>query len=51
MARLFADENFPAGIIVCIVDLDFAGQAARIHEAIDARDSLERESVRINRPA
>jgi len=40
-----------AGVVACTVDLDFAGQAARIHEAIDARDSLEQELIRINRPA
>ena len=40
-----------AGIVACTVDLDFAGQAARIHEIIDSRDSLEGELIRINRPA
>jgi len=40
-----------AGIVACTVDLDFAGQAARIHEAIYSRDSLEGELIRINRPA
>ncbi len=39
------------GIIVCTVDLDFTGQANRIHEAIESRDSLMGELIRVNRPA
>ncbi len=38
------------GIIVCTVDLDFAGQALRIHEAVGSQESLPGELIRVNRP-
>lgn len=38
------------GIIVCTVDPDFAGQAARIDEAIGEYESLAGELIRVNRP-
>jgi hypothetical protein len=38
------------GIIVCTADLNFVGQAQRIHEAIQKHDSLEGQLVRVNRP-
>lgn len=39
-----------AGVIVCTLDLDFVGQAQRIHEAINASDDLAGELIRVNRP-
>lgn len=38
------------GIIVCTADLDFAGQARRIHEAIAEQGRLTGKLVRVNRP-
>ena len=38
------------GIILCTADLDFIGQAHRIHEAIQLYDSLAGQLIRINRP-
>ncbi len=49
--RLHNTSSDHAGIVACTVDLDFAGQAVRIHEAVESRDSLDEELVRINRPA
>ncbi|MBU1902069.1 MAG: DUF5615 family PIN-like protein [Proteobacteria bacterium] len=39
-----------AGIIVCTVDLDYDGQAHRIHQAIKAYGTLEGLLIRVNRP-
>ncbi|MCX6044937.1 MAG: DUF5615 family PIN-like protein [Chloroflexi bacterium] len=39
------------GIIICTTDLDFVGQANRIHKAIAAYDSLTGKLIRVNRPA
>jgi hypothetical protein len=39
-----------AGIIVCSLDLDFSGQAQRIHAAIGSMTRLAGELIRINRP-
>ena len=39
------------GIIVCTVDLDFDGQAQRIHEAIVAESPASGKLLRVNRPA
>ena len=39
------------GIIVCTADLDFKGQANRIHAAIISCESLEYKLIKINRPA
>jgi hypothetical protein len=39
-----------AGIIVCSLDLDFEGQAARVHEAIAAPESTTGRLIRVNRP-
>ena len=39
-----------SGIVVCTVDPDFAGQAARIHHAISADGDLAGQLIRINRP-
>jgi hypothetical protein len=49
--RLHNTSPDHAGIIACTVDLDFAGQAARIHEAVVEQDSLREKLIRINRPA
>ncbi|MBL8203443.1 MAG: DUF5615 family PIN-like protein [Blastocatellia bacterium] len=38
------------GIIVCTYDADFAGQAQRIHHAIELQPSLQNELLRVNRP-
>ena len=39
-----------AGIIVCSLDLDFSGQAQRIHTAIGSVSQLSGELLRIRRP-
>ena len=39
-----------AGIIVCTVDADFAGQAERIHQAVGSQASLAGQLIRVNRP-
>jgi Domain of unknown function (DUF5615) len=67
MARLYADENFPLPVvtvlrrlghdivtiqdIICTKDLDFRGQAQRIHEAIRTYESLHGQLIRVYRPA
>lgn len=38
------------GIIVCTVDVDFIGQAQRIHYAIQDLASLDNQLIRVNRP-
>jgi hypothetical protein len=38
------------GIVVCSVDVDFAGQAARIHEAVSPHAALAGALIRVNRP-
>jgi len=44
-------EGIPhAGIIVCTLDVDFAGLAERIHHALEAEKQLAGKLVRINRP-
>lgn len=48
--RLHKKSPVHQGIIICTVDLDFVGQAKRIHEAIEANQPLERKLVRVNRP-
>lgn len=37
------------GIIICTADLDFVGQALRIHEAIEGGSSWEGQLIRVNR--
>jgi hypothetical protein len=39
-----------AGIVACTFDVDFAGQAARIHAALAGRAELAGVLVRVNRP-
>lgn len=48
--RLHAERPDHAGVIVCTFDLDFVGQAARIHGAVLAADRLAGRLLRINRP-
>lgn len=48
--RLHQASTKHAGIIVCSVDLDYTGQAHRIHQAIKSYTTLEGLLIRINRP-
>jgi hypothetical protein len=38
------------GIIICTADLDFVGQAVRIHQAIQEIVSWQGQLIRVNRP-
>ena len=48
--RLHTQSLPHEGIIACTQDLDFQGQAQRIHEAILAEEPLRGKLLRINRP-
>ena len=48
--RLHAEQPNHAGIIVCSLDLDFEGQAARIDQAIAIQESMARCLIRVRRP-
>ena len=48
--HLHAAQPNHAGIIVCTYDVDFIGQAQRIHEAIEVESTLEGQLFRVNRP-
>jgi hypothetical protein len=48
--RLHKADPSHAGIIVCSLDLDFDGQAARVHEALAASESMTGHLIRVNRP-
>ena len=48
--RLHRQSQDHSGIIICTRDLDFNGQAGRIHEAIQGYDSLDGQLIRVNRP-
>lgn len=48
--RLHRDQPAHAGIIVCTVDSQFAGQAARIDAAIKDASDLRGQLLRVNRP-
>ncbi|MEK7996417.1 MAG: DUF5615 family PIN-like protein [Planctomycetota bacterium] len=48
--RLHSKDQDHAGMVVCTLDLDFAGQAARIHQAVAADEVLRGHLVRVNRP-
>jgi len=48
--RLHAERPEHSGVIVCTVDADAIGQAARIHAAIEATDDLRGKLIRVNRP-
>jgi predicted nuclease of predicted toxin-antitoxin system len=39
-----------AGLVLCTADLDFAGQASRIHAAVSALPDLHGQVLRVNRP-
>lgn len=47
---LHCRRNSHAGIVVCTVDRDFAGQARRIHKHVAGRSDLDGELIRVNRP-
>jgi hypothetical protein len=47
--HLHAVQPDHAGLVVCTFDLDFVGQADRIHTALTARGPLARQLVRVNR--
>jgi hypothetical protein len=49
--KLHRASSSHAGLILCTLDLDFAGQAARIHTALASLDDLAGQLLRINRPA
>ena len=49
--RLHNERPGHAGILVCTFDLDFAGQAGRIHAAVESGPDLSGRLLRINRPA
>ncbi|MFZ4655690.1 MAG: DUF5615 family PIN-like protein [Caldilineaceae bacterium] len=46
---LHKQSSTHSGIIICTADLDFAGQARRIHAALALYASLAGELIRINR--
>ena len=49
--RLHQTNPAHAGIIVCTVDPDFAGQAERVHQSIGGQNSLRGQLIRVNRPS
>jgi hypothetical protein len=49
--RLHAGRPAHAGVVACTFDPDFAGQAARIDQAVRASEPLAGRLLRINRPA
>ncbi len=48
--RLHREGKEHSGIIACTLDVDFAGLAQRIHEAIETQGRLSGQLIRINRP-
>ena len=50
VVRLHTAEPNHAGIIVCSLDLDFEGQAARIDQAVVTQESIAGRLIRVNRP-
>jgi hypothetical protein len=48
--RMHGSTPQHAGIVVCTLDLDFAGQAGRVHAAIAPPAALAGRLVRVNRP-
>lgn len=48
--RLHQEQSDHPGIIVCTFDPDFAGQANRIHDAIEEQKPLAAKLIRVNRP-
>ncbi|HMQ35566.1 MAG TPA: DUF5615 family PIN-like protein [Chloroflexaceae bacterium] len=49
--KLHRASSSHAGLLLCTLDLDFAGQAARIHTALAGLDDIAGQLLRINRPA
>jgi predicted nuclease of predicted toxin-antitoxin system len=49
--RLHRDGMPHAGLVLCTLDLDFLGQARRIHEAVAAAGELSGAVLRVNRPS
>lgn len=49
--RLHNQQPDHAGIVVCTFDLDFVGQAARIHAAVGSVPQLTGQLLRIHRMA
>ena len=47
--RLHSQQPEHNGIVVCTFDPDFHGQAERIHDTIQAADSLAGQLIRVNR--
>lgn len=48
--RLHSENPGHAGIVVCTLDLDFSGQAERIHTAVSSKPDLNAQLIRVNRP-
>lgn len=48
--RLHSERPRHAGIVVCTFEPDFAGQAARIHAALESSAPLAGRLIRVNRP-
>lgn len=48
--RLARSRPSHFGVIVCSEDIDFTGQAERIHRDIAAHETLEEKLIRIRRP-
>ncbi len=48
--RLHRESSEHSGIVICTRDLDFIGQAHRIHDAIQEYGSLTGQMIRVNRP-
>jgi predicted nuclease of predicted toxin-antitoxin system len=49
--RLHTESAEHEGILVCTQDMDFSGQAQRIHEAIQSDEPLKGKLLRVNRPS
>ena len=48
--KLHGESSEHKGVIICTVDLDFLGQAQRIHEALEPLNDLDHQLIRVNRP-
>jgi len=48
--KLHSEIASHAGIVLCTVDLDFAGQAARIDEAVQEAGDCHGKILAVNRP-
>ena len=48
--RLHRAQVSHAGIVVCTVDADFAGQARRVHDALTDAGEIFGQLLRVNRP-